>query len=205
MTVAEIRQTSPGRFTVSLDGGETVKTTLNVVMDMRLNTGRALDEAELEELRLASRRALAREKAIELLSMRQMSGAELKRKLLDKGEDEETADYCVSWLTERSLLDDNSYAAAVARHYVAKGYGASRVRAELSRRGIPRELWDEAIGSMPENEDKIDRFISSRLKDPDDKDELRRVSQALFRRGYSWDEIKNALERHKANICEEQE
>lgn len=198
MQITNIHQTSPGRLTVSLSNGEEVKSTLGVITDLRLYSGRELDAADIEELKAASVRALAREKALEYLSRRQMSCAELKKKLIEKGEDEAVADYCVQWLEEHSLIDDESYAAVVARHYSAKGYGAGRVRAELSRRGIARDLWDGALDAMPENDGKIDKFISSRLKDPDDRDAVRKLSQALYRRGYSWDEIRHALERHKA-------
>ena len=198
MQITDIHQTSPGRLTVTLAGGEEIKSTLGVVTDMRLYSGREMDPAAVSELKSASLRALARERALEYLSRRPMSCAELKKKLIEKGEDEDVAEYCVGWLSEHGLIDDESYAAAVARHYAAKGYGPGRVRTELSRRGIARELWDGALDAMPENVDKLDRFISSRLHDPDDRDEVRRVSQALFRRGYSWDEIRRALERHRA-------
>jgi regulatory protein len=203
MLISDIRQTSPGRMTVGLDNGSEIKTTLGVVTDLRLFSGRELDEEELETLKTASVRALARERAIEMLSRRSMSRAEMVKKLIEKGEDEDTAEYCADWLVEHSLIDDESYAAAVARHYAAKGYGAGRVRAELGRRGISRELWENALSSMPENDDKIDRFISARLTDPDDRDAVRKISQALFRRGYSWDEIRSALERHRAEIQED--
>jgi regulatory protein len=203
MLISDIRQTSPGRMTVGLDNGSEIKTTLGVVTDLRLFSGRELDEEELETLKTASVRALARERAIEMLSRRSMSRAEMVKKLIEKGEDEDTAEYCADWLLEHSLIDDESYAAAVARHYAAKGYGAGRVRAELGRRGISRELWEDALSSMPENDDKIDRFISARLTDPDDRDAVRKISQALFRRGYSWDEIRSALERHRAEIQED--
>ena len=198
MQITDIHQTSPGRLTVTLAGGDEIKSTLGVVTDMRLYSGREMDPAAVSELKSASLRALARERALEYLSRRPMSCAELKKKLIEKGEDEDVAEYCVGWLSEHGLIDDESYAAAVARHYAAKGYGSGRVRTELSRRGIARELWDGALDAMPENVDKLDRFISSRLHDPDDRDEVRRVSQALFRRGYSWDEIRRALERHRA-------
>ena len=203
MLISDIRQTSPGRMTVGLDNGSEIKTTLGVVTDLRLFSGRELDEEELEKLKTASVRALARERAIEMLSRRSMSRAEMVKKLIEKGEDEDTAEYCADWLVEHSLIDDESYAAAVVRHYAAKGYGAGRVRAELGRRGISRELWENALSSMPENDDKIDRFISARLTDPDDRDAVRKISQALFRRGYSWDEIRSALERHRAEIQED--
>ena len=199
MQITDIHQTSPGRLTVTLAGGDEIKSTLGVVTDMRLYSGREMDPAAVSELKSASLRALARERALEYLSRRPMSCAELKKKLIEKGEDEDVAEYCVGWLSEHGLIDDESYAAAVARHYATKGYGPGRVRTELSRRGIARELWDGALDAMPENVDKLDRFISSRLHDPDDRDEVRRVSQALFRRGYSWDEIRRALERHRAS------
>lgn len=199
MQITDIHQTSPGRLTVTLAGGDEIKSTLGVVTDMRLYSGREMDPAAVSELKSASLRALARERALEYLSRRPMSCAELKKKLIEKGEDEDVAEYCVGWLSEHGLIDDESYAAAVAWHYAAKGYGPGRVRTELSRRGIARELWDGALDAMPENVDKLDRFISSRLHDPDDRDEVRRVSQALFRRGYSWDEIRRALERHRAS------
>lgn len=165
---------------------------------MRLYSGRELDDEELEELRRGSGRALAREKALEYLSRRPMSEKELKTKLIQKGQDEDAAEDCVRWLSENRLIDDESYAAAVARHYAAKGYGQGRVRAELSRRGIDRELWEQAVEQMPENHAKMDRFIAARLKDPEDRDQVRKVTAALFRRGYGWDDIRSALARFNA-------
>ena len=200
--VSAMRQTSPGRVTVTLCGGEEIKTTLNVVTDLRLYSGRELDEEELRELRAASAAALARNRAMELLSRRPMSEKELIDKLIRKGEDEETAADCARWLRENGFLNDESYAAAVARHYAAKGYGPGRVQAELSRRGVDRELWDDTLEAMPENTDKLDRFISSRLTDPEDRDQVRKVSAALYRRGYSWEEIRSALRRFNAETEE---
>ena len=200
--VSAMRQTSPGRVTVTLCGGEEIKTTLNVVTDLRLYSGRELDEEELRELRAASASALARNRAMELLSRRPMSEKELIDKLIRKGEDEETAADCARWLRENGFLDDESYAAAVARHYAAKGYGPGRVRAELSRRGVDRELWDGTIEAMPENSEKMDRFIAARLTDPEDREQVRKVSAALYRRGYSWEEIRSALGRFNAETEE---
>ncbi|MCI7742958.1 MAG: recombination regulator RecX [Clostridiales bacterium] len=200
--VSAMRQTSPGRVTVTLCGGEEIKTTLNVVTDLRLYSGRELDGEELRELRAASAAALARNRAMELLSRRPMSEKELIDKLIRKGEDEETAADCARWLRENGFLDDESYAAAVARHYAAKGYGPGRVRAELSRRGVDRELWDDTIEAMPENSEKMDRFIAARLTDPEDREQVRKVSAALYRRGYSWEEIRSALGRFNAETEE---
>lgn len=202
MLISIIKQSTPGRLTVSFDSGEEVKTTLGVVTDMRLFSGKELDNERLEEFRLLSHRSLAREKALEYLSKRPMSRVELKKKLLEKGEDEETADYCVSWLVDNGLINDASYAAALSRHYAAKGLGSGRIKTELSKRGISRELWDEVVEAAPDNSEKINKFISSRLKDPNDRAQVAKVSQALYRRGFSWDEIREALARFNAEVEE---
>jgi len=203
MIVSTIKQNSPNALSVFLEDGEEIKTTLGVVTDLRLFSGRDLDEAALEDLRLASRRALARDRALAIVSQRQMSRKELGGKLRDKGVDDETAAWCVDWIVEHGFIDEETYAAAIARHYAAKGYGEGRVRQELMRRGIPRELFDDAFAAMPEGNEKLDRFIAARLHDPDDRDEVRKLSAALYRRGYSGEEIREALRRHKAEIYED--
>ena len=198
MIITDIRQTSPGRLTVGFEDGSEVKSTLGVVTDLRLFSGKDLDDEAFEAFRLDSVRALARERAMEMLSRRPMSRHELQRKLVEKGIDEDVAAHCTQWLSERGLMDDESYAQALARHYAAKGYGPGRLRSELSKRGIDRELWDDTLEYMPVNESKIDKFISARLKDPEDREQVRKVSAALFRRGHSWEEIRAALERFNA-------
>ena len=106
MLITAIKQTSPGRLTVTLEDEREIKTTLGVVTDLRLFSGRELDEGALEELERESRRALTREKALEYLSRRAMSRKELEKKLTDKGYDEEDAANCAAWLAERGLIDD---------------------------------------------------------------------------------------------------
>jgi len=202
MLITEIKKTSPGRLSVIFEDESEIKSTLNVVSDLRLFSGKYMDEEQIAELRALSSRCIAREKALEYISRRRMSCRELEKKMLDKGHDEETAAYCVDWLLQNGFLNDESYAGAVVRHYAAKGYGPGRIRAELSRRGIDRELWDTAFEEMPGDTSKIDKFIASRLSDPTDRAQVQKVSAALYRRGHSWEDIRRALRRFSAD-CEE--
>ena len=203
MIITALRRISADRFTVALEDGSEIKSSLGVVTDRRLFTGKALDEEELAALRRDSSRSLARDKARELISRRPMSRKEVREKLLQKGADEDAAEYSADWLQEHGFLNDESYAAAVARHYAAKGYGAGRVRSELGRRGVDRELWDGALEQMPAADEKLHKFIAARLKDPEDREQLRKIGAALFRRGYSWEEIRAALRRYTDTVIEE--
>ena len=195
MVVTAIKQSSPGRFVVEFDGGETLRSTLEAVTDARLYVGMELDEEAFEELKRSTSKALDRQKALEMLSRRPYSRRELKDKLLRRGTDEQSVEDCIAWLDEHGFLDDGEYAGAVARHYTAKGYGTGRVKSELRRRGIERELADETLAELPENTEKIDAYIARRLSDPKDRDSVRKIGAALFRRGYSWEEIRAALRR----------
>ena len=196
MTVTALRQTSPDGVTVCLSDGAEIRATLNVVADLRLYVGCELEEEALRKLREASSLALTKKRALELLGRRAMSAKELFDKLVCKGEAEANAAAAVRWLLDNRLLDDEGYAAAVVRHYAAKGYGAGRIRQELFRRGIERELWDAALEEQPDGREQLDKFIAARLRDPKDREQVRNVSAALFRRGFSWEEIRSALRRY---------
>ena len=124
MTVTAIRQDSPDRLSVVLDDGEEIKSTLGAVTALRLFVGRELDLEALEAFRLESTRALARERALTLVSRRQMSAKELREKLRLKGVDPGTAAWCADWLAERGLLDEEAYAAALRRQGLRHGKGA---------------------------------------------------------------------------------
>jgi len=204
VTITSVRSTSAERVSIALDNGQEIKMTLSAAAELRLYAGKQLEERELETLRSSAALSLCKNRALELLSYRPMSQKELRDKLVQKGEESQIAEASVQWLAEQGFLNDETYAGMVARHYAAKGYGQGRVRQELRRRGIDRSLWENAVEEMPDPDDKLERFLAARLKDPGDRDQVRKVSAALLRRGYSWEEIHTALARHCAEIEEEE-
>lgn len=193
MKLIEIKQTSPERFTLVFDDGRQMKSSLGVITERFLHSGAELSDAEYDELYSASTLSLAKARALRIINTRPMSRREMYDKLVSKGETPDNAELCADWLCDMGLINDRIYAASVVRHYAAKGYGVSRIKQELRRHGIDRELWDEALEEMPEQDDHIERFLRSRLTDPEDRAQVKKVSDALFRRGYSWEQIKHAL------------
>ena len=139
-------------------------------------------------------------RALRMLDKRDYARKELIGKLVQKGETPEDAQAVVDRFVELGVVDDEKYGAMVVRHYAAKGYGAARIRTELSRRGVPRELWEQALEQMPQQEEAIDRFLQSRLKGEAGQKEVKRVTDALLRRGFSWEEIRSALNRYLRSL-----
>lgn len=198
LSIIEIKQTSPERFTLKFSDGRELKTSLGVITDRYIHSEMELTEEEYAELYTASTLSLAKSRALKIINARPMSRKEMRDRLIEKGEDPDNAEVCADWLCEMGLINDESYAGSVVRHYAAKGYGVTRIRQELNRHGVARELWDTALEQMPEQDDKIERFIRARLTDPDDRAQIKKISDALYRRGYSWDEIKRAINNVKS-------
>ena len=143
--------------------------------------------------------------AAKQLSYRALSSAMLRDRLLAKGHDEEAADYALAWLTERRLLDDPAYAESVVRGYTRKGYGAARIRQELTRRGIDRETAAAALQTFSPNEAQMLALLEKRLRgDVSDRKEIEKAVAALQRRGFSWSEIKHALETYGSSLPDEE-
>ena len=197
ITVAELRETSQGRFIVGFSDGSEMKLPLDTVADLSLYKGRELSEKEFSALRSAAELSKCKERALRIIGSRPMSQKELFDRLAEKGETAENAEECVQWLCRLHYLDDAQYAGMVVRHCAAKGYGAQRVKNELYRHGVSKNLWEDALKEMPETDDKVYELLCRRLKGTEpDRAELKKATDALFRRGFSWDEIKAAVNKY---------
>lgn len=198
VVLTELKQTGPERFLARFDNDETVRTTLNVVTDLGLYSGKALSDEEFDQIQNTSSLALCKQRALRIIGARPLSRKELRDRLKEKGESAENAEKAVEWLTDLRLLDDEQYAAMCVRHYAAKGYGRGKIQNELFRRGVPREYWDYALDELPDQDDMIDRLLRKKLRsETPDREDLRRAMDYLYRRGFRRDEINAAVERWK--------
>ena len=157
---------------------------------------------ELEPPKKGPQTPLERAKkwALEYLK-RPHSEKELRQKLRQKGADEADIETVTALCLDYGFVNDAEYAGMIARHYAAMGYGPGRVRTELSRRGVPKELWDDALSELGEQDETIDRLLAAKLrgKDPGDRKERDKAAAALLRRGYGWDDIRAAMRRYGAD------
>ena len=204
------------RWLVWLEDGSFLRVTENEVVEFALYQGMEVSDELYDALVEKAQRSTVRGKALDMVAAKPMSRRELVDKLIarrPKGRDgrerppladETLAGETADWLEELGYLNDTEYAKQVVRHYSAKGYGEHKVKDELFRRGVPKKLWDEALAEAVEPEEGIDEFLRKRFKgvQPDQK-ELKRASDALARRGYRWNEIREGLNRYGANIEEE--
>ena len=207
MRLLAIEQTrSPqGKLRLRFDSGEAMLVLPAVVADLSLCPGMDIPDAARASLEAAAGSASAKERAVRILSAATVSRAELEHRLRQKGESPENARQAVEWLDGLSLLDDEAAARQIVRSGTAKGYGAARIRQELTRRGIDRDTAEAAMQTFSPDEEQMLALLKKRLRgDVSDRKEVEKAVAALQRRGFAWNDIKRALETYGSSLPEEE-
>ena len=182
------------RVLVHLEGGDLLRITESELLHFGLYVGLDISPETVVQLCKCGARSETRARAANMISARPLSKRELTRRLVQKGAAADDADAAVDYLEGIGALDDASYAAMLVRHYSAQGFGAARLRDELYRRGVPRELWDAALAETPDVQETLARVIASKTKGkPLNEKDTKRLADALLRRGFSWSEVRSAL------------
>jgi regulatory protein len=89
----------------------------------------------------------ARDSALRLLSRREHSARELKRKLEERGVEETEAEAAIEKLAGHGLQSDARYAEQLIRTRISQGYGPIRIEAELRQAGLDGEGIEVAMAS----------------------------------------------------------
>ena len=163
------------------------------VEDFGLYTGKELSDEEMEALRSAAGQMSAKMRAVRIVSASSVSKRDLQQRLVRKGEDPTQAQQAVEWMSDLNLLDDARVAEQVVARCISKGYGLARAKQALYEKKIPKQYWDAALEDYPDQSEKIEDFLRSRLDASSGEKEIKKAIDALLRRGHSYGTIRRAL------------
>ncbi len=188
-----------GRYLVHLDEGTILRVGEQELVDYGLYQGRELSLAEAEALEQSGQLSVLKQKAYDAIARRPLSRHDLEKKLRTWEATEEEIALLCDRFEELSLIDDLNYGKMLVRHQHQKGYGQKKIQQELYAHGISRELWEEVLAEVEEDgtQEAILRFLEQKFRSlngatPDQK-QIKKVSDALARRGFSWGEIRAGL------------
>jgi regulatory protein len=99
--------------------------------------------------------------ALRALRHRDRSSGELRSRLAEQGYDGDDCEEAIATLVRTGLADDARYAEARARSLAERGAGDVRIRHELERVGIAREVVEQALGTV-ESETERARNVAAR-------------------------------------------
>ena len=178
-----------------IDGEYVMNLDAQTLIENRFDVGREIDDDELREIIDKSNERRAKEKALWLISYRSHSKKELFDKL-KRSFDEASAQKTVDRMEELGLINDEEFAKLYARKLVnGKKMSVKAAEFELYRKGIDKITAEQVLGELEyDPQTQIIEFITKKYKNIDDEKIKRRAVAALQRKGYSWEEIKQAIE-----------
>ena len=163
------------------------------VEDFGLYSGLELTEKQMDMLRTAAGKMSAKMRAVRIVSATSVSRRDLEERLVRKGEDPNQAREAVQWMEDLHLVDDRNTAEQVVHSCISKGYGLARAKQALYEKRIPKEYWEEALADYPDQAEKIEAFLRSRLDAESDQKDVKRAIDALIRRGHNYGTIRQVL------------
>ena len=196
MKIAALSEYKGETWEIVLESGKKVFVNEMIVSDFRLFEGKEITPAELCSITSADIARKAKKRALYLLGERAFCRAELLAKL-EKSYCAEVAENAVCYVEELGYINDEDYAAKYAEYLIKrKKHGVYRAKQEMLRKGLARELCENALAEFTEEEldEELLWLIRKKYNEKiSDFDGRRKTVAALVRRGYDYSSVKRCI------------
>lgn len=174
----------------------------DIVYNNGLRKGDEITNEFIDELIRENQKYFIKERAYRYLSRRMHSYYELKIKLLQKNYDKKLIEEVLNELKENKLINDKEFAGLyIDERLRKKKIGIVKIRAELMKKGINRQIIDELLNGFENNDEmreniflitqkKINQLKSRNL---DNKQIKQKLFSFLMNKGYDFDLIKETI------------
>ncbi len=201
MSVLTLQPGKGNKVHLLLDGQYAMTVDSDFVAFSGLYDNMILNDEALTDLqgKVNARRAF--NKASDLLATRDHSEKELLQKLRQKGF-AAGAEEALEKLKSYGYLDDSRFALRFAQELQrVKHYGKKRIEQELFRKGVSREIVSDTLEQISFDEDALTALIERKyLRQLDTEQGVQKTIAALQRLGYSFSEIRAALQKVQEDV-----
>lgn len=180
-----------GEYCFSLDGADALR--------LGVKVGVEISQKDLETYNLESNLSKAKEKAFDIVTRKAVTEKELRDKLRDKGYDKTICDIVISTMQEYNYINDADYCERFFEYSVSKGWGRSKIKFELKRRGVEDDVISTALDGFCDNPvERIHNILSVKFAgvDLNDFKQKQRVIRFFASRGFDFDSISSALSKN---------
>ena len=187
MTITNL-QKARHRLTYVYFGEERFAIDTETLLLSGYRVGDTLTSEQWDQLQKQAQYNRAYEKALYLLEYRAHSRGELYQKISREYEKEATLQ-ALERVEALGLINDLDFATRLAEELTTqKGYGKARVKADLQRRGIDRELIAQVLEQLPQNQEEACKcWMQKKCKTPPaTQKEQEKLLAGAVRRGFDF-------------------
>lgn len=202
MVINRITAKDGVNVSIHLDNDETLIISGEVVLKFGLRKNDVISDDIYTHLLTENQKYKINHSALNFLGRRIHSAYELKNKLRKKKFDNELIDEVINSLKSSGLLNDQEFADRfTAELILRKKSGINKIKAELIKRGIDRNIISNLLNSLDTGNNQVEQakeIASKKLatlkKRIDDKNKLKqRIYSFLFSKGYDYDTINTVI------------
>jgi regulatory protein len=203
ITAIKAQLKNENRVSIFVDGVYSFSLNLDQLLTEKLKKNDELDENRVKQLKKLSEEGKLKQKTMEWLMGRPHSTREFREYLYKKQASKELIDAWVDEFTEKNYLNDEQFARWFAENRRRKNKSNRAITAELYAKGIPSVTIKSIVTSLDNDSDKDEKSEERALNDlvnklrnrPRYQDE-RKLITYLLGKGFSYDAIKQTLNKH---------
>lgn len=182
-----------GKMRITLESGQELLVPLSLFHERPLAPGQALDLDAYDQWLLLRQYRHALDRAVGYLAARARSRHELESRLLRCGYRPATVEMVLYKLEREKLLDDADFARQWVEARSGRTLGKRRIAQELQRKGISRAQAEEALAAVDEDAEaeacrQAAEKLASRYSREASRQGMQKLTQALVRRGFGWED-----------------
>lgn len=195
MQITEIKKDKLHLTKITFADGREVLVDNEVVYEKTLKVGADLSEQYINELASESDYRRAKSRALWYLDRQDHTEKALYQKLLRGGFPEKESAKVIARLCEVGLLDDNRYAENYAERLIESNISKREALQKMLLKGVPYELAKKVLTETEADEQtQIKNLIEKKYRNKLSGEKgWQKVYGALVRKGFSYDEVKKAL------------
>ena len=188
-----------GLMEISADGSVLLRVRKKHFEKLPVHPGEELDPEEYLDRLAGIQFPDAYEAALTSLDFSARTAREIGQALRRKGYVQPAIDAVIARLTESRLIDDRRYAERLAETTARKPVGVYAMKRKLKAKGISDEDAEAALGAFDEAQQRqaaraAAEKLARKYADMPVREGKAKLSQALARRGFPWDAVKEAVE-----------
>ena len=198
-TVTEVR-VFRGVARLSFDDAAPMKVRLKHFKALPLAAGDEVDAEEYAARVAEAQRADVYEAALSSLDLCARTRQELRRSLLARGFVSGAVEATLDRLADSGLVDDRRYAERAVEVSAARPVGVYAVRRKLRAKGVAEEDAEAALDALDDEQQAqaaqaAARSLLRRYAQLPAREGRAKLSQALARRGFSWEAVRAAVDK----------
>ncbi len=200
MLITQIKLTKRGRYSLYTQDGFLCAIDGETLVKYNIKENSNISEFDLTQIVQSSDMRKAKDKALVYISRRSHSSGELYSKLT-RVFDADTANAAIDEMRRLELVDDENFALTYAAQLLKKNKSKNEIIAALRQKGIEKNMALDAFSSLDASEqDACYNVLQKKYLNKLESGQKDKVIAALMRKGFSYGEIKNALERVSSEL-----